>query len=301
MNNKPKRRKALTGFFFKHRIICLLGVFVLGTPLVYMAYKYTGLMECIKCIFSPIDQDGRIESGILLILLALPTSFCLWLYRNHDRVEQNQFNNISNAMRLFSEEGNKKANAIGLKLLMELKHKYGEIYEEQINLTTASSDLRKLNLRKVNLRSANLEGVNFSESDLTGADLRGAVLSGADMTKTILRGAKLEGAILSCADLTKANLRGADLRNATLDNIKFIKTDLIRAKLLGTWVFRADFDETKCLITREHIYKPYSIDEVVCILQAGLPPNTRYGCEAVIVTKEEDDKHVYYFEERDDA
>ncbi len=77
----------------------------------------------------------QLFSSLVLLCLALPTTFLLWLFRTHDvkrQIEEAQennklsrlnknFNDFSNALKLFGEKDNLQANTIGLKLLMGIR------------------------------------------------------------------------------------------------------------------------------------------------------------------------------------
>ncbi len=90
-------------------------------------------------------QHPRLFTSLILLLLALPTTFLLWVFRTHDVAKQieeakinNQNNSFYNALKLFNEKDNLEVNAVGLKLLMEIRQQ--GIYVEQIDLITQYKD-----------------------------------------------------------------------------------------------------------------------------------------------------------------
>ena len=210
-------------YLLKYRFLNLILLGFLGIGLAYFYYNF----------FNDLPEKNRIYSGIFFIVLSLPVTFYLWFLRNHDKLEQlkkaeenNNFNNFSNALKLFTEKDNKDAIAIGLKLLIELRHK--KLFVKQIDLVTQGRDLSKLNLRGANLRYADLRYANLWKTDLSNAylryaylwkaDLKNANLWKADLRKADLRRVDLRGTNLRYADLSNADLRKADLRNTYLSN-----------------------------------------------------------------------------------
>ena len=142
-------------------------------------------------LLNVIIKSERIIIGLFFIFLALPTSFYLWYLRNHDKLDSieeqrktNNFNSFSNAIKLFLEKDNKEANAIGLKLLMELKHK--GLFEKQIDLMTQYKTYGDMNLSRADLSGANLQEAILSEIDLSRSNLLRA-----ELIKKNLNGIKL--------------------------------------------------------------------------------------------------------------
>jgi uncharacterized protein YjbI with pentapeptide repeats len=223
-------------FLLKYRVSCLLISIFISIFLVFLCFYLTE-DPFINIIFS----NERIRSGIFFLLLALFPSFYLWYLRNHDKLTQIQFTNLSTAMQLFVSK-NKTSKAIGLKLLMELKHE--KLYENQIDLATQGCDLSGVNLKGANLQGANLQGAHLQKANLQGADLQGAKLQGANLEEANLQGADLQGAKLQGANLEEANLQGADLQGVNLQGV-----DLQGANLQGAKLQRANLQNAFLYLT----------------------------------------------------
>jgi uncharacterized protein YjbI with pentapeptide repeats len=223
---KEWRNSIHDNWILKYRKSWLSISVVLGIFLVYLFLNYP---------FLNIENE-RITSGIFFILLAFPISSLLWFFRNHDVLEQieqtrenNNFNNFSNAMKLFLEKNDKKASAVGLTMLAEIRRE--NLFVNQIDSATRNSNLMEIDLSGaylggLNLSNANLGNANLGNANLRGADLSNANLRGADLSK-----ANLFNIVLFDANLINANLSGADLSYACLSDAKLINADLINANL----------------------------------------------------------------------
>ena len=227
MGKNISKKNKIKNFIINHRKTSLLIAGLCGIGLAILAYC---LLPCVL--------PERLKTSLVMLVLALPTVFLLWLFRTHDVREQireaqtnNQFNNFANAMKLFVETDNKESISIGLKLLMKIKHQ--GLYEEEIDLATRYKDLHR-----AKLRGADLQGANLLAADLRGAELWGANLQGANLLAADLQGAELWG-----ADLQGVSLQWAYLREAKLQKAKLQKANLRMAFLQGADLQGADLRE----------------------------------------------------------
>jgi uncharacterized protein YjbI with pentapeptide repeats len=99
-------------------------------------------------------------------------------------------------------------------------------------------DLREINLQGVDINGAYLAEADLSRVDFSGRDLSGALLHEADFTGakfngTNLRKAKLGRSILFRADLIKANLEGAELQAADFRQAHLMGANLKKIYLGG--------------------------------------------------------------------
>jgi uncharacterized protein YjbI with pentapeptide repeats len=132
----------------------------------------------------------------------------------------------------------------------------------EANLSGANldkADLTRAFLESAFLRSANLTSAILREARLTVADLVMANLTGADLTGAVLNGANLSG-----ADLTEANLSEAELAGAT-----FMRTEVHRAKISGSfiyginvWDLKGEFEEQKDLVITPPEVPTITVDSI---------------------------------------
>ena len=146
--------------------------------------------------------DSRLSSGLILLILSLPTLTILWTFRTHDTREQIKktqeninVNLLSNGLNMLTSD-NLRYRCMGLVQLAQLRQR--GLFEGQIDLATAHTDFSQ----KRDHRNQPVENC----ANLPGADLQYMDLSGANLHKANLHGAKLEHAILSGANLSGAEL-----------------------------------------------------------------------------------------------
>ncbi len=213
---------------------------------IFLSLAYLGLIfwSWDSCFLSALRKDiPQLFSGSALLVLALPTTFLLWVFRTHDvrrQIEEaersNNFNNFSNAMRFFTEKDNLEANAIGLKLLAQLRQK--GLYVNEIDLATRYKKL----VEETKVVKGKFENFKYQGIDLQGADLRGIDLSYANLYRADLLGANLSGANLHRANLSGANLQGADLREASLREVNLNGVNLQNAIYNSETIFPRGFN-----------------------------------------------------------
>ncbi len=258
IRNEKKWFEQVKAWPLKHRAEAL-GLAALGSfCLVYGftdAFSAQTVKDGIKDVYNFFGLQvapPQLFTSLIITTLALPTTFLLWAFRTHDvksQIEEaklsNNFNNFSNAMRLFSEKDNLEANTIGLKLLAQLRQK--GLYVKEIDLATPYKKLSKevSQGEKKSFQAANLQGADLSGIHLFNAYLMEANLYRANLRKAILIGTKLNGSSLSLADLSEADLRetyliGAYLRGAHLRGANLSVANLSGAYLIGANLYRAN-------------------------------------------------------------
>ena len=209
-------RGDIKGFALKKRAAAL-GISVLaGISLLYLVLRWGTFWE-IKAAYSELLKLGPAS----VIVLSLPTAFCLWFFRTYDvkkQIEQQRETLLNDAVALLFNENDIKARPAGLVLIAQLRqsNEDDENFRDRIDCITKMG----LNLLRAKLRAANLEGLNLNEANLDGATLDDANLKGVS-----LEGAKLEG-----ADLINTNLSGAHLKMVN----QIIKADFKIANIEGT-------------------------------------------------------------------
>lgn len=171
----------LKKILLKYRKLFLVIFAILGLVIAFLLFKYSLFEKFTSCVFGIEDKNLRLYYTIFITISALPVSFYLWALRNHDKLQQlkksqesNNFNNFSNAIKLFTEKDNLDANAVGLKLLMKLKHQ--GLFVKEIDLVTPYKNLKNAILRMANLSKVNLEGARLGRADLSRANLEGLIL-----------------------------------------------------------------------------------------------------------------------------
>lgn len=232
----------------ENRVFYLIISVLIGLYIAVIFFK-SSIIERIQIFIFSIEsnQDLKLNFTIFITIVALPMTFYLWFLRNHDKLEQlektkenNNFNNFSSAMKLFTEKDNLEANCIGLKLLAELRRK--KLYVKQIDLVTPYKDLssEKLKeglLQRANLQGADLQGMKLRGVNLQKANLQGANLREADLYRVILKEARLEGANLKDANLELASLEESNLVKSNLQGVNLEGASLYKAFLLGTFLY----------------------------------------------------------------
>ena len=243
MGENTSKKSEIKTFIIEHRKTSLLLFGLCGLGLAILAYCY------LPCVL--LSTEYRLKTSLVMLILALPTVFLIWVFRTHDIQEQiqearksNQFNNFANALKLFVEKENIEANSIGLKLLMEIKHQelYGRQidYGGQIDLATRNKNLQGAKLQRADLQKADLQRADLQKADLQKADLQEADLQGAFLQRANLQEADLQKAFLSLTDLQEADLQKADLISAKLQGANLISANLKWAKLQGANLQGAD-------------------------------------------------------------
>ncbi len=216
-------------------------LFVLSLVLAWFLVSYLDIAEKLL----ELKTYTTFKSSLFFLVLSALPSFYFWHIRNKDKLqalqqsrESNEQHNFSSAMQLFVQKDNMPANAIGLQLLMKIKHQ--ELFTAEIDIATCGKDLRGANLGEAQLRGANFAGANFAGANLQRADLQGANLQKADLRGANLQKADLRGANLQKADLQIANLGGANLQIANL-----AVADLGWAQLQGANLQKADLQRVR--------------------------------------------------------
>jgi uncharacterized protein YjbI with pentapeptide repeats len=127
---------------------------------------------------------------------------------------------------------------------MEVKNKFGTVYEIKPGANLAGVDLAGVDLVGVDLAGANLTGSNLTKTNLAGADLTNATLAWAKLAGVDLTGAKLTGANLAETNLTGANLAYAKLTDAKLEWANLAEANLTGVKLTNAKLAWANLTET---------------------------------------------------------
>lgn len=131
---------------------------------------------------------------------------------------------------------------------MEVKNKFGIVYEIKPGANLAGVDLAGVDLVGVDLAGANLTGSNLTKTNLAGADLTNATLAWAKLAGVDLTGAKLTGANLAETNLTGANLAYAKLTDAKLEWANLAEANLTGAVLTGAKLTDANLTGTQGLV-----------------------------------------------------
>ena len=180
------------------------------------------------------SENDILISSVTILTFGIIFSIGGWVVRTCDKKKEfkdsfRQQNEtiLSNALRLLFDEGNKSANSVGLREIMQLK-KDGVIGKKRIDQITSSGlDIKGVSLSNADLSEADLRDVNLNHAKLNYASLIGVSLHYAKLYEASLKYADLSNANLIGANLSNADLTGANLSNANLcgANLEFVRYD----------------------------------------------------------------------------
>ena len=181
-------------------------------------------------IWESIQKNDKLQSSLFLIFLGFPPAYVLWLFRNHDTLENLHRRSFFESLKLLSTEKNPEAKGFGLQQLVYLRNTI-KVYKEEIDnlsqgINLEGAYLRKANLGGANLINANLKRANLEDADLEGASLKNAKLQMAKLRRAKLRGVNLINTKLQIAYLEDANFKDANLGASNLLDVIYNKSTI---------------------------------------------------------------------------
>lgn len=114
----------------------------------------------------------------------------------------------------------------------------------------AGLHLNQINLEGATLTEANLKSAILNEVNLSDANLHQANLTAANVSGSNLHGANLRKSKLIKADFSKTNLSEADLSGSEVSGTKFVRANLISAKL-DNWLTDSETDFKDAIASEE--------------------------------------------------